>query len=163
MTLSVRWIRIAAAVVAAAAVVHLHLLWQPERQVELHTANLLKRTSDRDWPAVKDMMGEDFRDGWGQDREQAVNAARLLFSHFFALRIVATEPLDIGMAEDEATVRAKLGIFGSGTGVAEVVMEEVRATEEPFVFRWRQAGRWPWQWVLVGAGNRRLESYRPAF
>lgn len=163
MSVPVRWIKVAGAFLLVALVVQAALLWRPERQVELHTLNLLKRASARDWPAVAAMMAPDFKDGWGHDREQATDAARLVLSHFFALHIVALEPIRIEETNGPMSASVRIGIFGSGTGVAEAVMEEVRATEEPFVFLWRKHGRWPWQWVLVGAGNRRLEAYQPRF
>jgi hypothetical protein len=153
--------RVAPLVFATAIAVNLFFLWQPERQVELHTLNLLKRVSSRDWPEVASMMGPDYRDAWGQDRDQAVDRARLLLSHFFSLRVIAVEPMKIRLEEGRASAAARLGVFGSGTGLAEAVMEEVRATEDLFVFLWRKEGRWPWQWVLVEAGNRTLETYRP--
>ena len=70
-------------------------LWQPGRQVERHTLNLLKRASDRDWTAVADMMAPDYSDAWNADRAAVVAEARRLFSHFFALQITALEPLEV--------------------------------------------------------------------
>jgi hypothetical protein len=142
---------------------HLWLLWQPDKQAVLHTRSLLERVSDRDWPAVSAMMTEDFQDGWGHGREEAVDGARTLLSHFFALHIVALEEPVVEHVEDRAKVAVRIGIFGSGTAVAEAVMEEVRSTEELTVFQWRKAGPWPWDWKLSGVRNARLETFRAGY
>jgi hypothetical protein len=133
-------------------------LWQPARQVELHTTNLLKCASARDWPAVEAMMAPDYMDAWNADRAAAIDEARKLFSHFFALQITALEPLRITEAEGGWEAAGPIGVFGSGTAVAHAVMDEVRAAEGPFTFRWRKNGTWPWEWVLVGTGHEALDA-----
>ena len=134
-------------------------LWQPARQVELHTNNLLKRASARDWPAVERMMAADYRDAWNADRAAAIDEARRLFSHFFALQITTLEPLRITEAEGGWEAAAPVGVFGSGTAVAHAVMDEVRGAEGPFTFRWRKSGTWPWEWALAGSAHPVLDRY----
>lgn len=150
------WIKWGAVALPVAVGVWILVLWQPGRQVELHTLNLLKRASARDWPAVEAMMGADYTDAWGHDRMSAIDDARKVFSQFFALHITALEPLRVETGRDGATAEGPVGIFGSGTAIAAAVMEEVRNAEGTFVFRWRKDGPWPWQWVLVEAGNENL-------
>lgn len=136
--------------------VWLFLLWQPARQVELHTLNLLARASARDWPAVEAMMSPDYADAWGHDRAAAIDEARELFSHFFALQIVALAPLETSAVGDGWEARAPVGIFGSGTAVAQAVIDEVRSAEGPATFVWRRDGGWPWTWSLVGVRHDEL-------
>ena len=114
----------------------------------MHTLNLLKRASDRDWPAVGAMMAPGYRDAWGHDRTTAIDEARRLFSHFFALHIVPLSPLEMAAAGQGWEAVAPVGIFGSGTPVAQAVIEEVRGAAGPAVFVWRRHGSWPWQWLL---------------
>lgn len=161
MTVPVAWIKWSALAIFAAWAVWLFLLWQPERQVELHTANLLARASDRDWPAVTEMMSPDYRDGWGHDREESVRKADELFNQFFTLKILPTGPMDVRVADGMATTSVPLGIFGSGSPIAHAVMDEVREVGGSFVFRWRKAGRWPWQWLLIEAGHAELAARYP--
>jgi hypothetical protein len=147
------WIALA---LVAAGIWWLFQTWQPDRQVELHTLNLLKRFSARDWPAVKAMMADDYRDAWGQDREMSVEKAMEVTSHFFALQV---SPFDLPVVRrdnEAAAVDVKLGIFGSGTPVAHAVMDAVRGAEGPFFFHWRKCGVWPWQWELVAGGHAGL-------
>ena len=156
MKVPVMWIRAAAFAIADGAGIYLFALWQPARQVELHTANLLKRAADRDWPAVQAMLAADYRDAWGHDCTAVIDEARRLFSHFFALHIVSTEDPQIAWDSGEVVVSVRLGIYGTGTAIAEAMMEEVREARGPFEFHWRKSGRWPWQWALVQAEHEQL-------
>ena len=156
MRVPLAWIKWMGVLLCLILVVWLYLLWQPERQVERHTLNLLERTSARNWPKVTVMMSADYRDRWGHDRATAINNARELFSHFFALHLVPMGPLDVSLDGQEASSTAPLEIFGSGTALAHAVMAKLRELEKPFVFRWQKNGIWPWQWVLVGVDQEEL-------
>jgi len=157
MRVPVAWPKAALGIGFVAWAVWLFLLWQPARQVELHTLNLLERASSRDWTAVETMMATDYRDAWNGDRTAAIDEARRLFSHFFALQIVPLEPLRITRTADERSATAPIGIFGSGTAIAHEIMDEVRDVKGPFEFRWRKNGAWPWQWALVEVRHEELE------
>lgn len=157
----VSWLKNAAILLAAAWLVWLFLLWRPARQVELHTSNLLARASARDWDAVAAMMSEDYRDAWGHDRATAVDEARQLFSHFFALHIVSLEPLRVSGLADSFSARALIGVFGTGTAVADAVIEEVREAGGEADFIWRKAGPWPWQWELSEVRHEKLSKRWP--
>lgn len=126
-------------------------LWSPERQAELHTLNLLRLASSRDWSAVAGMMSPGYSDDWNHDLAGAIDDARQLFGHFFVLEIAPLEQPQVAVDGGTVSVAAHLGVFGSGTPVAEAVMEEVRGLRQPFVFRWTKCGTWPWQWELSRA------------
>ena len=145
----VSWIKSAVIVALAASVIGLFQLWQPARQVELHTRNLLQRASARDWAAVEQIMSPDYRDAWGHDRARSIDEARLLFSHFFALQITATGPWQFSGGGGAWTASGPLGVFCSGSPVAHAVMDEVRGARGMFEFRWEKSGRWPWAWLLT--------------
>lgn len=161
MRIPVRWLICAAAALVVAWVFWLVLLWQPARQIELHTANLLARASVRDWAAVTAMMSPDYRDAWGHGRTESVGKAEDLFNNFFTLQILPTGPMTIRADHGVATNAVPLGIFGSGTPVAHAIMDELRETEGPFVFCWRKSGAWPWQWLLVEVSHAELAALYP--
>jgi len=148
MVVRASWLLTAVSALLVLGLVWLFLLWRPARQAELHTLNLLERASARDWPAVEAMMAADYSDAWGHDRASAIDEARQLFSHFFALQIVALAPLRITDKNEALAVSAPVGVFGSGTAVAQAVIEEVREARGDAVFVWRRVGGWPWQWAL---------------
>lgn len=154
MVVRASWLAAASGALLAVWLVWLCLLWRPARQVELHTRNLLGRVSARDWPAVEAMLSPNYRDGWGHDRPAAIDEARRLLSHFFVLQIAPLEPLRITEEGGERLAASRLGVFGTGTAVAESVIEEVRASGGDAVFVWRQSGRWPWAWLLTGFRGR---------
>lgn len=149
MRVPVIWLKTALVIGVAAWAVWLSQLWQPARQIELHTRNLLARASDRDWPAVEVMMSPVYRDARHEDRASAVDAAREWTSHFFALQIVPLGDWQINVSGNDGQASGEIGVFGSGTYVAQAVMDAAREFKEPFVFRWRKSGRWPWQWQLA--------------
>lgn len=161
MIIRVAWLGRVALVLFVTWVVWLFLLWRPVRQVELHTSDLLARASARDWPAVESMMAADYRDAWNADRTTAIDEARRLFSHFFALHIVALDPLRVSGVADGFSARAPIGVFGTGTAVAEAVIEEVREAGGEADFIWRKAGPWPWQWELTELRHEKLSGRWP--
>jgi hypothetical protein len=145
----VSWIKTAVIAAVGISALWLFQLWQPAKQVELHTLNLLQRASARDWVAVERMMSPDYRDAWGHDRPTSIDEARLLFSHFFALQITATGPWQFSGRDGGWTASGPLGVFGSGSPVAHAVIDEVRAAQGMFEFRWQNSGGWPWAWLLT--------------
>ena len=161
MVVRASWLLTALSALLVLWLVWLFLLWRPARQVELHTLNLLERASAREWPAVEAMMAADYRDAWGHDRASAIDEARQLFSHFFALQIVALEPLRITGENEALAVSAPVGVFGSGTAVAQAVIEEVREARGDAVFVWRRVGGWPWQWALAEVRHAELAGRWP--
>jgi hypothetical protein len=161
MVVRASWLLTALSALLVLCLVWLFLLWRPARQVELHTLNLLERASARDWPAVEAMMAADYRDAWGHDRASAIDEARQLFSHFFALQIVALAPLRITDENEALAVSAPVGVFGSGTAVAQAVIEEVREARGDAVFVWRRVGGWPWQWALAEVRHAELAGRWP--
>jgi hypothetical protein len=161
MRIPLVWLKTAVVLLVTAWVAWLFFLWQPARQVELHTTNLLARASARDWKAVADMMSADYRDAWGHDKARALAEAEEFGQHFFSLRLGAVEPLEVRVESASATAGARLGAYGSGTPMAHAIIEALSELEKPFVFRWRKSGRWPWQWALTGFSQEELVARYP--
>lgn len=161
MQIPVSWLLRASAVLLLAWVVWLVLLWQPRRQIELHTANLLARASAGNWKAVAEMAAPGYRDSWGHGRGESLGRAEELGRHFFTLQIAPVGPMEIGLGAETAANSVPLGVFGSGTPMAYAVIDEVREAGGVFVFRWEKSGPWPWQWLLVEAGHAGLAARYP--
>jgi hypothetical protein len=123
-------------------------LWQPERQVRLHTTHFLKKVEHRNWEAAGAFLASDFTDRWGHDKTTALQDAREVFQQFIFLtienRIDNCETLGA-----EGTARTVLKVSGQGGPVGELVMQKVNSLHEPFVFTWRRAGSAPWNWQLI--------------
>lgn len=161
MVVRASWLLTVLVALLAAWLTWLVLLWRPSHQVERHTLNLLERASGRDWTAVEAMMAPDYRDAWGHDRAVVIDEARRLFSHFFALQIVALTSPRISGDRDAYRATAPIGVFGSGTAVAQAVIEEVREAGGEAEFVWRKAGIWPWQWALAEVRHTELAGRWP--
>ncbi|MEP6671343.1 MAG: hypothetical protein ABJF10_19430 [Chthoniobacter sp.] len=123
-------------------------LWQPERQVRLHTTHFLKKVERRNWEGARVFLADDFTDRWAHDKNSALEDAKQVFSQFLFLTIEnRTDNCDIrGTA---ATTRTRVKISGNGSAITQMVMERVNGLREPFVFTWRKAGSAPWDWQLT--------------
>lgn len=137
-------------------------LWQPERQVRLHTAHFLKKVERRNWDAMGEFMAADYRDRWEHDKESAVADAREVFRQFLFVTIEnRTDSCEL--AGDSGTTRTVIKISGSGGPVAQLVMERVNILRDPFVFAWRKASWKPWDWQLIGIDHPELRAERISF
>jgi hypothetical protein len=146
---------IAGAIVAVIVGTYLFQLWQPERQIQLHTAHLLRQIEKRNWSNVRDFLAADYRDAWNADREQLLERLRVALNFTRDLRITAINP-QIGAAGETGRWSARIEVHGSGE-MASLVQERVSSLEAPFVLDWRQESWRPWEWRLVHAGNQALE------
>lgn len=123
-------------------------LWQPERQVRLHTSHFLKKVERRNWAATKEMMAADFTDRWEHNKASAIEDAQMVFSQFVFVTIEnRTESCD--MAAPTATAHTRVKMSGNGGGVAQLVMSRVNSLQQPFTFTWRKVGSAPWHWELT--------------
>ncbi len=135
---------------------HCFRLWQPERQIVLHTEHLLKAVGKRDWTGVARFVDESYADRWGHDKASAIGDARDAFQQFFSLSIAPESPS--GVADrTRGVVTARLKLGGSGTAVAQSVKNYLNGLHAPFTFEWRRKSWKPWDWQLVRMDNAELE------
>jgi len=123
-------------------------LWQPERQVRLHTTHFLKNVERRNWTAARAMMADDFTDRWGHDKNSALEDARQVFSQFLFLTIENRHVYAVVYGQEGAT-DTTVKISGNGGPIPQLVMEKVNTLQKPFSFAWRRAGGGPWNWQLI--------------
>lgn len=141
-------------VVASAWGLWVTLLWQPERQVSLHSAHLLEQIEKHDWKAVGGFVGTNYQDRWTNDRTRLLERLREAFRMLPNARIEASLPL-IQTAEGRGHWTAKIKIKSPG-GFSDYVESRVNSVEEPFELEW-QRGDWPWNWKLVTVRNSAFE------
>ena len=123
-------------------------LWQPERQVRLHTTHFLKKVERRNWPGAGAFVAEDYSDRWGHTKKDALEAAREVFQQFLFLTIEnRTDNCEI--LGNEGTTQTVVKVSGNGGPIGEVVMERVNSLHAPFSFTWRHVGKAPWNWELI--------------
>jgi hypothetical protein len=134
-------------------------LWQPERQVRLHTSHFLKKVERRNWEGAAKMMADDYADRWQHDKEIALSNAEDAFRTFLFLTIENRSESG-ETAPDRATTRTVIKISGNGGPLAQLVMERVNTLREPFVFTWRQGSSKPWDWKLISVDHSELNTER---
>lgn len=123
-------------------------LWQPERQVRLHTTHFLKNVERRNWDRAAVFIAANYADRWGHDKEFVLRESREAFRQFLFLTI-EKKTLACELHGDSATTRTVVKISGSGGPLAQLVMQRVNTLREPFVFEWHRQSGAPWDWQLT--------------
>ena len=123
--------------------------WMPAAQVGKKTTLLLRAAGDRDWKKAGRLVSDDYRDGWGQDKESALRLAAEAGRHFFALVITPSGEPVVVVDGKTATWKGGLSFGGRGTAVGEAMLSRASAFREDFVFAWRRESWKPWDWKLV--------------
>jgi hypothetical protein len=131
-------------------------LWQPERQINRHTENLLGKIERKDWAGVADFLATDYADQWGDDRALVLARMRQGLGYVRAIRINALDPV-VNVDNRRGVWRAKITIVGGGGELVAFIKERVNSLATPFELEWRHPSGKPWDWKLASVRNRDLE------
>ena len=140
---------------AAIVGIFLARLWQPERQVQLHSAHLLAQIEKKNWSAVAAFIGNDYQDRWGDDRTLLLERLREVF-RFVGNPTISVKDVDIRTESARGFWRARITIKGTGE-FAPMIEERVNSLPAPFELEWRRGSSKPWDWKLVRVENAALE------
>jgi hypothetical protein len=140
---------------AAIVAIYLFQLWQPERQVDLHSTHLLSEIQKKNWTSAGEFIAADYTDRWGQDRTLVLERLRILFGAMANARIEHAEP-SVREASGRGYWTAKITITGSGE-FAGLIQARASSLEPPFELEWRRGATWPWDWKLVSVRNPGFE------
>lgn len=146
---------IAAAILAALAL-YAAWLWQPARQVRLHTAHFLGAVERRQWDRAQSFVADSYSDRWGHDKEFVIRESREVFRHFLFLTI-QSDPAPPTIAGRDAEIRTPIKLAGDGSPIAQLVVEKVNTLRSPFTFTWHRPGWQPWGWQLTRVEQPELE------
>ncbi|MEQ1859715.1 MAG: hypothetical protein ABMA13_07260 [Chthoniobacteraceae bacterium] len=135
-------------IIALAWVVWLLRLWQPARQVRLHTESFLESIESRDWKSASERIADDYSDRWGHDKRELVERSREVFAQFLFITLEARD-LDVVEINGRGEASAHLTLRGAGGPLAQLAMQRAAELRAPFVFTWRQQSWKPWDWTLV--------------
>jgi hypothetical protein len=141
--------------VAVIVGLYLFRLWQPERQVDLHSKHLLSQVEKKNWKAVEEFVGREYQDRWGNDRALLLERLKVVFRALPNARIEAQSP-SVGIGEGQGNWAAKITITGTGE-FSGLIEARVNSLEAPFELEWRRGATWPWDWKLVSVRNPALE------
>jgi len=131
-------------------------LWQPERQVNRHSENLLRKVEGKNWSGMADFLTNDYADQWGNDRALAVARMREGFRYVRVVRINALDRI-VNADSRRGVWRAKITIDGDGGELLFFIKERVNSLATPFELEWRHVSRKPWDWKLASVRNRDFE------
>jgi hypothetical protein len=130
-------------------------LWQPERQVQLHSAHLLTQIEKKNWNGVAAFIGEGYQDRWGHDRAVLLERLRLVF-RFAGNPQIAVKNVGVRVESGKGLWTARITIKAAGE-FAPVIEERVSSLPAPFELEWRRGSNKPWDWKLVRVDNAALE------
>ena len=142
--------------VAAIAGIWLATLWRPERQVRLHSTHLLSQIEKKNWPAVREFIGDDYRDRWGNDRSLLVERMREIFRSLPNARIEVSG-VQVRAENRQGYWLAKITIKADPGEFTTLIEERVNSLPAPFELEWRRRSGKPWDWKLVCVRNEALE------
>jgi hypothetical protein len=139
-----------------ALLVYFTRLWQPERQVRLHTAHLLKAVEGRSWKKVDAFVADNYSDRWSHDKGFVMSASKEVFGQFLFLSI-QDQTLSCSISGSAGVTRDTIKITGSGSPLAQAVIERANGLREPFVFTWERMSWKPWDWRLTRFDQAELD------
>ena len=135
--------------------IYLVRLWQPERQVELHSQHLLGYIEAKKWKRAGEFIADDYRDQWAHDRAVVLERLREVLRALPSAQIEASNQT-VRTESGRGEWIAKITVKGTGE-YAELIQERVNSLEAPFELEWRRGATWPWDWKLVSARNPALD------
>jgi hypothetical protein len=131
-------------------------LWQPEKQVRLHSEHFIRQIEKRNWSAAGGFIAADYRDDWGRDQRATLGQLKVALRFFTSLSIDATNP-QVSVDSPAGWWSAKVRLQGSGTETAPEIISRVNDLPEPFVLHWSRESWRPWDWKLVRVSNPALK------
>ena len=157
---------------ALAIALYCFWLWEGERQVARHTENLFRRIEQKKWSGLANLIADDYRDQWNNDRGLLLERMRLVLGAVRDFRINATDidiecKIDNGTGGNRAPSTGKPGRIGVWRGkilieigdaeFGAVVKEQINSLTAPFELQWRCVSGKPWDWKLIRVSNPDLE------
>ena len=146
----------AGALLAVAAGVYLFQLWQPERQVSLHSIHLVEALEERDLDAVASFLNAGYQDQWGHDRASLLSRLGTVLRYARDLDVQANGAW-VELNGNEAAWYAKITVQGGEGEVNAIIENHVNPVVEPFKLQWRRESWKPWDWTLVGVTNSEFQ------
>ena len=128
--------------------------FSPARGVERSWDALLDALADNDLERFGSFLGEDYADGFGFDRAEALKLASEVRRHFVICTIRRERSeLVLDPLKKSAVTRGLIRLGGQGSPVAQGAIQASQSTDTPTAFRWRRNSWKPWDWRLTSIDN----------
>ncbi|MFH1499972.1 MAG: hypothetical protein ABII82_19345 [Verrucomicrobiota bacterium] len=125
----------------------------PSRGLDRAWDRLLEAMEERDADTLHALIAADYRDGFGQDRDEAIALFDQAAGQFISLNIRRLRPVVHVESSRLGTTEAVVRVGGHGTPLAQMVVQGSAAIDAPTTFRWRRTGWQPWRWQLTFMDN----------
>ncbi len=140
---------VAGVVVLVAALLVGFSYLSPERGVRRAWDKLATAIEKNDMDALGGLLGDDYQDGFGQDRAAALETFALVRRQFIACSVSYDQSeLILDANEQSAVTRALVRLTGAGGPGAKTLIDASSYNQQPVSFRWRRDSK-PWEWRLV--------------
>lgn len=152
MTITLRGAFICGTALVISVGIYLLWLWRPEHQVRLHTEHFFRAIDGRNWDTVADLIGDDYRDQWDNDRTRLLERIREGFRWVRGSWITAPDAA-VQVETPRAIWIGKINVYSSDDGVMQFLDEHVNRLPAPFALEWHHLSGRPWDWKLVRVSN----------
>ena len=123
------------------------------RGIERTWDKFLSAVEDNDMTALGRILGDDYADGFGQNRAECLKLAASVRKQFVVCTVRREHSeLVLDPSNKSAVTRAFIRLGGQGPG-AEVIIQAANSSQTPTAFRWRRNSWKPWDWRLVSIDN----------
>lgn len=147
---------IGAAVVVALFALTIGVPWlSPSRGVERAWHGLLDDIEGNDIEDVAAVIDAEYADAWGLKREEVVKVLETMRRQFLTCAITRDAGRERSLSADKrrATIRAVVRVEGTGSPVAQMIVQATRQGEARTTFEWVRRSWKPWDWMLVRIEN----------
>jgi hypothetical protein len=147
---------VAAGVVAVLFALTIGLPWLgPARGVDRAWHALLDDIEGNEIEDVAAVIDADYADAWGLKREDVVQVVETMRRQFLTCSITRDAGRERTVSADKrrATIRAVVRVDGTGSPVAQMIVEASRQGEVRTTFEWVRRSWKPWDWTLVRIDN----------
>lgn len=155
-----RWIIPLASVAGLSALLLFGLpLIDPVEQLAHKSRDLLEALERADRSELEDLLAEDYRDVWEQDKAAAVENAILASKQFLVLELSPTETT-VRLSGQTAQLDLGVRASGKGSATARHIQDKINSLDTPWQLSWRREEWKPWSWRLTGVHHEKAARWR---
>lgn len=125
----------------------------PSRGLDRAWDRFIAAVENRDSEALRELIAEDYRDGFGQGRDDAIALFEQAAGQFVSLDIRRLRPVVHAESARLGSTEAVIRVGGHGTPLAQMIVRGSGLIDAPTTFRWRRTGWQPWRWRLTFMDN----------
>ena len=127
-------------------------LRSPERQLAAAQMDFLDALEGHDWEDVRALLAPEFVTSGGHNADTVMPDLEKALGGFVTLDF-EVKTIQLQASPDLGTVSQTIRLVGLGSSMAIAVRERANQIRTPWLFHWKKAGSWPWNWQLTQVHN----------